>query len=93
MIEISVIALASAVAVAIFIHPVLAIVPLLLGAIAANRMGYRHQGEAVARAIGKPLPPAEDVGAKLVQLAELRDRGAITAEDYESKKAELLARL
>jgi hypothetical protein len=29
----------------------------------------------------------------LGQLADLRDRGAITTEEFEAKKAELLARL
>jgi len=35
----------------------------------------------------------EAVTRTLAQLAELRDRGAISAEDYERKKAELLDRL
>ncbi len=36
---------------------------------------------------------ADDVTRALASLAELRDRGAISAEDYEAKKAELLGRL
>jgi hypothetical protein len=36
---------------------------------------------------------AEDVTRTLGSLAELRDRGAITAEEYEAKKADLLRRL
>jgi hypothetical protein len=36
---------------------------------------------------------AEDVGHALETLAELRDKGAITPEDYEAKKAELLSRI
>ena len=35
----------------------------------------------------------DDHGAKLAQLADLRDRGAITDAEYETKKAELLARM
>jgi hypothetical protein len=35
----------------------------------------------------------DEVTAALSRLADLRDRGAITPEDYEAKKAELLARL
>ncbi|HTC86103.1 MAG TPA: PH domain-containing protein [Candidatus Acidoferrum sp.] len=35
----------------------------------------------------------DDVTATLEKLAGLRDRGAITAEDYEAKKADLLSRL
>jgi hypothetical protein len=42
-------------------------------------------------------PPAEadadDVTRTLASLADLRDRGAITPEEYERKKAELLSRL
>lgn len=36
---------------------------------------------------------ATDAADALVRLADLRDRGAITAEDYETKKAELLTRM
>ncbi|HEY8169192.1 MAG TPA: PH domain-containing protein [Candidatus Limnocylindrales bacterium] len=45
-------------------------------------------------------PPAQDdaddaetITRTLAQLSDLRDRGAITAEEYEAKKAELLGRL
>ena len=42
-----------------------------------------------------PPPPqsATDITATLGELARLRDAGAITAEEYEAKKVELLARL
>lgn len=36
---------------------------------------------------------ADDVTRTLANLADLRDRGAISAEDYEAKKADLLGRL
>ncbi len=36
---------------------------------------------------------AETITRTLAQLSDLRDRGAITAEEYEAKKAELLGRL
>jgi hypothetical protein len=36
---------------------------------------------------------ADDVTRTLANLADLRDRGAISAEDYEAKKADLLRRL
>ncbi|HEY7523531.1 MAG TPA: PH domain-containing protein [Candidatus Limnocylindrales bacterium] len=36
---------------------------------------------------------ADEVTRALASLADLRDRGAISAEEYETKKAELLARL
>jgi hypothetical protein len=50
----------------------------------------------VAPAATPPREPAGDpdaVARTLSQLADLRDRGAITAEEYEAKKRELLGRL
>jgi hypothetical protein len=38
-------------------------------------------------------PSADDVGATLERLAGLRDKGLITAEEYEAKKRELLERM
>jgi hypothetical protein len=35
----------------------------------------------------------DDVTRTLASLADLRDRGAISAEEYEAKKADLLGRL
>lgn len=44
-----------------------------------------------------PIPPPADPSLEITQtlarLADLRDRGAISAEEYEAKKAELLGRL
>jgi Bacterial PH domain/Short C-terminal domain len=40
-----------------------------------------------------PADPALEVTQTLARLADLRDRGAISAEEYEAKKAELLGRL
>ena len=56
------------------------------------------EGEAAppAPASGSPAPSAmsaDDVTRTLANLADLRDRGAISAEDYEAKKADLLRRL
>jgi hypothetical protein len=34
-----------------------------------------------------------DAAAAIASLADLRDRGAITPEEFEAKKAELLARM
>ena len=48
---------------------------------------------------GPPAPPpapranADDVTRTLASLADLRDRGAISAEEYEAKKTDLLGRL
>jgi hypothetical protein len=45
--------------------------------------------------VGAPSAPmsADDVTRTLASLADLRDRGAISAEEYEAKKADLLHRL
>jgi membrane protein YdbS with pleckstrin-like domain len=40
-----------------------------------------------------PIDASLDVTQTLARLADLRDRGAITPEEYEAKKAELLGRL
>ena len=40
-----------------------------------------------------PAMSSDDVTRTLANLADLRDRGAISAEDYEAKKAELLRRI
>lgn len=40
-----------------------------------------------------PGTAPDDLADRLAQLKQLRDQGLITAEDYEAKKAELLARL
>ena len=52
--------------------------------------------QAPAPAPSRPEPAsmsADDVTRTLANLADLRDRGAITAEDYEAKKSDLLRRL
>jgi len=52
--------------------------------------------QAAAAAPAEPVPAAmtaDDVTKALAQLADLRDRGAVTPEEYEAKKAQLLARL
>lgn len=54
------------------------------------------QGASVTTApTSEPARPmtADEVTATLHQLADLRDRGAISVEDYEAKKSELLGRL
>ena len=51
------------------------------------------RGTASRRAAGPPQMSADDVTRTLASLADLRDRGAISAEEYEAKKADLLSRL
>ena len=50
--------------------------------------GYRGSAPAAARPAG-----TDDVTATLARLADLRDKGAITPAEYETKKAELLSRI
>ena len=55
-------------------------------------------GTTAAAAAASPAPPApradpDEVTRTLASLADLRDRGAITPEEYELKKADLLSRL
>lgn len=46
-----------------------------------------------SRSAEGPPPPAVDIPEQLRKLAELRDAGVLTAEEFEAKKAELLARM
>jgi hypothetical protein len=46
-----------------------------------------------APATATPTADPDDVTRTLASLADLRDRGAISAEEYERKKAELLSRI
>jgi hypothetical protein len=50
----------------------------------------RAQSPAIAQG---PAVVAEDIPAKLKQLAELRDSGILTEAEFQSKKTELLSRL
>jgi len=55
-------------------------------------MGRSAQGR-MGAASAPAAPAAASVPEQLNQLAELRDRGVITAEEFESKKAQLLDRM
>jgi hypothetical protein len=48
---------------------------------------------AASAAPGAPAMSADEVTRTLASLADLRDRGAISAEEYEAKKADLLHRI
>ena len=66
------------------------------GAAAATtrrRSRRRHRGSGRARRAGRARaarPDPDEVTRTLANLADLRDRGAITPEEYEAKKADLL---
>jgi uncharacterized membrane protein YdbT with pleckstrin-like domain len=53
----------------------------------------RRPAAAAPAPSGKAATSSAEVTAALSQLAELRDKGAITAAEYEAKKAELLGRI
>jgi uncharacterized membrane protein YdbT with pleckstrin-like domain len=54
---------------------------------------FRSPASGSAPAAGGKSSSSADVTAALAQLAELRDKGAITVAEYEAKKAELLGRI
>jgi Short C-terminal domain len=64
---------------------------------AADRMGVRGDFERPGEAPAEAAPaapeaaaPEEDYTAQLEKLADLRDKGVITPEDFEAKKKQLL---
>jgi uncharacterized membrane protein YdbT with pleckstrin-like domain len=55
---------------------------------------YENRTVNVSQAAPEPMPvPAPDVAGQIAKLADLRDRGAITEAEFETKKAELLERM
>jgi Bacterial PH domain/Short C-terminal domain len=68
-----------------------------VGAAAAQGAAVYEGGGAVAAPPAAPAGPrqmtADEVTRALASLADLRDRGAISTEEYDAKKSDLLARL
>ena len=60
-----------------------------------RKMGEPGREAPAAATPVAPVPAAAvvDPATALASLADLRDRGAITPEEYEAKKTELLARM
>ena len=54
----------------------------------ANTAISTHVSEKVAEA-----PPAKDIPAQIEKLADLKDKGIITDEEFQQKKQELLDRI
>ena len=54
---------------------------------------WKRAPAALPQALAAPSPMASSPVEAIDALANLRDRGAITAEEYEAKKAELLQRV
>jgi uncharacterized membrane protein YdbT with pleckstrin-like domain len=59
---------------------------------AKKRAGWGNHG-AAAPAPAAPASPSASIPEQLHQLADLRDRGVITAAEFEAKKAQLLERM
>jgi membrane protease subunit (stomatin/prohibitin family) len=56
-----------------------------------GELPYQQQAAAPVEAAPAPAAPAQpDYAAQLEQLAQLRDQGVITAEDFEAKKKQIL---
>jgi len=60
---------------------------------AKNTLDDGFRGLASTPAPAGKVSSTADVTATLAQLADLRDKGAITPVEYEKKKAELLGRI
>lgn len=60
---------------------------------AQKRASWAGGAGAAATAEAAPAAKAASVPEQIHQLADLRDRGAISAEEYEAKKAQLLERM
>lgn len=67
---------------------ILAIIAFLIGA-----TSKRPGSLTVTYARPTTVAARDDISSTLSQLADLRDRGAISGQEYDAKKAELLARL
>ena len=66
------------------------------GRVRAPRRPTRRRAAATAGTDRRPeaaRSPADDLGATLERLADLRDKGLITPEEYEAKKRDLLERM
>ena len=62
-------------------------------AAAAGAPAVAGAAPAPAAAPAKREMSTDEITSALADLADLRDRGAISPEDYEAKKQDLLARL
>ena len=74
------------------VPPQAAAAPMTLGGESLPSTGSSTTGGGPAHTATRSMTPAE-VTQTLAGLADLRDRGAITPEEYEAKKADLLGRL
>jgi len=55
--------------------------------------GHAAKHAAAPAVQAAPAPPADDPTAALQKLAALKEQGLITAEEFDAKRAEIIARL
>jgi hypothetical protein len=102
-VEIIAVALAS-IAAGVFLalmtgQPLAFLVAVIVGALIANRMGYRHQARAVALRAHRwgwvqPNEPAtRTVEQRLAEIARLRSAGTITEQEHAERRKAILSDL
>ena len=80
--------------VGIILSPLIALLGLvLLPNVHEERQRQKERDDRLVEAMGARPAERENVADSIARLADLRDLGSITEAEYESKKAELLARL
>ena len=58
-----------------------------------KRAGWGKEAPSARRAAAPSAAPTANIPEQLQQLAELRDKGVISAAEFEAKKAQLLERM
>ena len=59
-----------------------------------DRLGQQVTGAATAaQAAAQSTPPAQSIPQQIEHLSQLRDKGVLTEEEFQAKKAELLGRM
>ncbi len=80
-------------------QPLVILIAMIVGALIANRRGYRHQGKAIrgdlqGTASATPAASARrDIEDRLAEVERLRTAGAITGGEADTRRAAILAEL
>lgn len=56
----------------------------------SQRWSQQQEGETQAPAAEAPVAPADDMTTQLQQLAQLKDQGILTQEEFDAKKKQIL---
>lgn len=62
-------------------------------AIQISKKNERAQAKQVKQVNQAPLPPVDDIPAQIKKLADLRDSGILSEDEFQAKKTELLSRI